>query len=58
MGPYAEVYYNSLYLIVNSVVRDGIFKLLRSPGLDSEESSLPAYEAWRAGMTTLLILVS
>jgi hypothetical protein len=28
--------------------RDGIFKLLRRPGIDSKESIPPAYEAWRA----------
>jgi hypothetical protein len=37
---------------------DGIFKLLRSPGIDSKESIPPAYEAWRAGMTNLLLLGS
>jgi hypothetical protein len=29
--------------------RDGIFKLLRSPGINSKESIPPAYVAWRAG---------
>jgi hypothetical protein len=40
----------------NSRVR--ILKLLRSPGIDSKESIPPAYVAWRAGTTTLLILGS
>jgi hypothetical protein len=38
--------------------RDGIFKLLRSPGIDSKESIPPAYEAWRASTTTLFLLGS
>jgi hypothetical protein len=29
--------------------RDGIFKLLRNPGIDSKELISPAYVAWRAG---------
>jgi hypothetical protein len=29
-----------------------IFKLLRSPGIDSKESIPPAYVVWRAGTTT------
>jgi hypothetical protein len=35
--------------------RDGIFKLLRIPGIDSKESIPPA---WRAGVTTLFLLGS
>jgi hypothetical protein len=31
--------------------RAHIFKRLRSPGIDSEESFPPAYVAWRAGTT-------
>ncbi len=39
--------------------RDGIFKLLRSPGkIDSKESILPACVAWRAGTTNLFLLGS
>jgi hypothetical protein len=38
--------------------RDGIFKLLRSPGIDPKDSIPPAYVAWRAGTTTLLLLGS
>ncbi len=38
--------------------RDGICKLLRSPGIDSKEWIPPAYEAWRAGTTTLFLLGS
>jgi hypothetical protein len=37
--------------------RDGIFKLRRSPGMDSKESIPPANVAWRAGVTTLFYLV-
>jgi hypothetical protein len=33
------------------LVKDGIFKLLRSPGNDSKESIPPAYVSWRAGTT-------
>jgi hypothetical protein len=29
-----------------------MFKLLRSPGIDSKESTPPAYIAWRAGTKT------
>jgi hypothetical protein len=38
--------------------RARIFKLLRSPGIDSNESILPTYVAWRTGMTTLFLLGS
>jgi hypothetical protein len=31
------------------VRRDGIFKLLMCPGIDSKESNPPAYAAWLAG---------
>ncbi len=37
-------------------IRDGPFKLLRSPGIDSKKSIPPVYVAWRAGMTTLFLL--
>jgi hypothetical protein len=37
------------------VVKDGIFKLLKSPGIDSKESIPPAYVSWRAGKTTLFL---
>jgi hypothetical protein len=40
------------------VIRDGIFKLLRIPGIDSKESIPPVYVAWRAGTTTLFLLGS
>jgi hypothetical protein len=39
-------------------IRDGIFKLLRSPRIDSKEWIPPAYVAWRAGTTTLFLLGS
>ncbi len=34
----------------------GIFKLLRSPGIDSKESTTPAYVSWRAGTTNRVIV--
>ncbi len=37
---------------------DGIFKLLRSSGIDSKESIPQAYAAWRAGTTTPFLLGS
>jgi hypothetical protein len=37
---------------------DGIFKLSRSPGINSKESIPPAFVAWRAGTTTLFLLGS
>jgi hypothetical protein len=38
--------------------RDGIFKLLISPGINFKKSIPPAYVAWRAGTTTLFLLGS
>ncbi len=38
--------------------RDGIFKLLRSPGIDAKESIQPTYVAWRGGTITLFLLGS
>ncbi len=38
--------------------RDGIFKLLGSPGIDSKESIPPACVAWWAGTTILFLLGS
>jgi hypothetical protein len=51
---------DSLELHVPSIANncDGIFKLLRSPGIDSKESIPPAYVAWRAGATTLFLFGS
>jgi hypothetical protein len=37
---------------------DGIFNILRIPGIDSLESIPPAYIAWLAGTTILFLLVS
>jgi hypothetical protein len=37
-------------------IRDGILKLLRSPGIDSKKSIPPAYVDWGAGTTTLFPL--
>ncbi len=39
-------------------VSAGVFKLLKSPGIDSKESITLAYVAWRAGTTTLFLLGS
>jgi hypothetical protein len=36
--------------------KDGIFKLLRSPGIIFKESITPASVAWLAGTTTLFLL--
>ncbi len=38
--------------------RARIFKLLRSPRIDSKETIPPAYVAWRAVTTTLFLLGS
>ncbi len=38
--------------------RDGIFKLVRSPGIDSKESISAAYVAWRTGTPTMVLLGS
>ncbi len=38
------------------MIRARIFKLLRSPEIDSKESIPPAYVAWRAGSKTLFLL--
>ncbi len=38
--------------------RARMFKLLRSPGIDSKESVPPAYVAWWAGTITLFLLGS
>ncbi len=38
--------------------RDGIFTLLRSPGIDSNDTIPPAYVTWRPGTTTLFLLGS
>jgi hypothetical protein len=40
------------------LARGGIFKLLRSPEIDSKESIPPNYVARRAGTTTLFLLGS
>ncbi len=40
------------------LVRARIFKLFKSPRIDSRESIPPAYVAWRAGTTTLFLLGS
>ncbi len=39
-------------------VSGGIFKLLWSPEIDSDESIAPTYVAWRAGTRTLFLLGS
>ena len=45
-------------VIVPCKTRDGIFKLLKSPGIDSKKSIPPAYVAWRVGKITLFLLGS
>ncbi len=40
------------------VPKNGIFKLSRSPEIDSEEKILSDNVAWRAGTTTLILLGS
>jgi hypothetical protein len=37
-------------------LQPGIFKRLRSPGIDSKESIPPDYVAWRAGMTNRAVV--
>ncbi len=54
--PSGCTYAFGFYQLFVREIRDGIFKLLRSPGIDSKESALPAYVAWRAGATILFIL--
>jgi hypothetical protein len=49
---------SSLYAGQDCVARDGTFKLLRNPGIDSKESILPAYVSCRSGTTTLFLLGS
>ncbi len=44
--------------IATYLFRARIFKLLRSPRIDSKESIPPAYVAWRAGTPILLLLGS
>jgi hypothetical protein len=39
-------------------IRARIFKLLRSPRIDSKESIPPAHVAWRAGTTTVFLIGS
>jgi hypothetical protein len=39
-----------------SKYRARIYKLLRSPEIDSKESIPPAYVAWRVGTTTVFLL--
>ena len=36
----------------NRKYREGVFKLLKSPGINSKESIPPSYIAWQAGTTT------
>jgi hypothetical protein len=48
----------SEYISSAEISRDGIIKLLKSPGIDSKESIPPAYVAWQAGTTILILLGS
>jgi hypothetical protein len=45
-------------ILAQEETSDGIFKLLRSPEIDSKEPIPQAYVAWRAATTTLLLLGS
>jgi hypothetical protein len=47
---------SSLNIYYKDATRTRIFKLLRSPRIDSKESIPPAYVAWWAGTTTLSLL--
>ncbi len=47
----------SICLCLKVNVQTGYLKLLRSPGIDSKESILPAYIAWRDGTTKYRVIV-
>jgi hypothetical protein len=55
---YPEVLSPEAYLRPRPSMQSPNFKMLRIPGIDSKESVPPAYVAWRAGMTILLLLGS
>jgi hypothetical protein len=55
---YSTVQRSPLCIHVDVAHRGGIFKLLRSPGIDSKESTKPAYVARRAGSRTLFLFGS
>jgi hypothetical protein len=44
-------FYQAAAVIIISNPRARIYKRLRRPGIDSEDSIPPAYVAWRAGTT-------
>ncbi len=46
------------YKVLSKMSRAQIFKLLRSPKIDSKEPIPPGCVAWRAGTTTLFLLGS
>jgi len=54
----AETWAFSNLIFIASTSWQGIFKLLRSPGIDFKESISSAYVAWRDGTTTLFLLGS
>jgi hypothetical protein len=59
LDPYKSFFLNfSLPLDLAQAYRGRIFKLLRSPKIDSKESITLAYVAWQAGKTTLFLLGS
>ncbi len=43
-------------VVQRHICRAQICKRLRSPGIDSEESIPPAYVAWRAGTSNMVIV--
>jgi hypothetical protein len=45
-------------IVTISLYRARIFKLLKSPRINSKESFRPEYVAWRAGATTLFLFGS
>jgi hypothetical protein len=60
VGEYSDKFTSqeNLTRISGGRVQGRIFKLLRSPGIDSKEAISPAYAAWRAGTLTLFLLGS
>ncbi len=58
-SPIRNRIYCSVHMhITHTNTRGGIFKLLTSPGkIDTKESILPAYVAWRRADTTTLFLL-
>jgi hypothetical protein len=49
---------HKIHYVLQRLVRDDIFNLLRSPEIDSKESIPPDYVAGRVATTTLFLLGS